>query len=249
MTDYSRFAEYYDVLTKNICYKERAAYFNTLIERFGGKSGGILLDLACGTGSLSEEFTKLGYDVIGVDNSQEMLSVALEKKLDSDLPIQYLHQNMTKLDMFGTIDITICALDSLNHLPNLDAVKATAERVSLFTNPGGLFIFDVNTPYKHEKVLANNTFVYDTNEVYCVWQNTYFEENCRVEINMDFFERKGELYSRSEENFSEVAFPTEQLDAVLEEAGFEVLAHYDLDTTNAPKKGTEKIVYLCRKRS
>lgn len=157
MTDYSRFAEYYDVLTKNICYKERAAYFNTLIERFGGKSGGILLDLACGTGSLSEEFTKLGYDVIGVDNSQEMLSVALEKKLDSDLPIQYLHQNMTKLDMFGTIDITICALDSLNHLPNLDAVKATAERVSLFTNPGGLFIFDVNTPYKHEKVLANNT--------------------------------------------------------------------------------------------
>lgn len=248
MTDYSRFAEYYDILTKNIHYKDRAAYFNSLVEKFGGVKG-ILLDLACGTGSLSEELSKLGYDVIGVDGSQEMLTVALDKKLDSGLQIQYLHQNMTKLDMFGTIDITVCALDSLNHLPNLEAVTAAVERVSLFTNPGGLFIFDVNTPYKHEKTLANNTFVYDTNEVYCVWQNTYYKENNRVKIDLDFFEKRGELYSRSEESFSEIAFPIEQLDEILEGAGFSVEAHYDYDTLNPPKKQSDKVIFVCKKRS
>ena len=246
MISYSKFAQFYDTLTKNISYIERAKYFDTIIEKFGGTRG-ILLDLACGTGSLSEEFAKLGYDVIGVDNSEEMLNVALDKKFDSELPIQYLRQDMTKLDMFGTIDVTICALDSLNHLVNIEAIIKTIERVSLFAEPNGLFIFDVNTPYKHKNVLANNTFIYDTEDVYCIWQNSYYDKDNRVLINLDFFEKDKEVYYRSEESFSEVAYPKELLDEILTNAGFEVVAHYDFDTFNEPNETSEKIIFVARK--
>ena len=246
MTSYSKFAQFYDTLTKNISYKDRAKYFDTIIEKFGGTRG-ILLDLACGTGSLSEEFAKLGYDVIGVDSSEEMLNVALDKKFDSELPIQYLHQDMTKLDMFGTIDVTICALDSLNHLSNIDAITKTIERVSLFAELNGLFIFDVNTPFKHKNILANNTFIYDTDEVYCIWQNAYYDKDNRVIINLDFFEKDGAVYHRSDESFSEIAYSQEQLDEILINSGFEILAHYDYDTFNCPNDFSEKIIFVVRK--
>lgn len=246
MSSYSKFAEYYDKLTQNISYPERAEYFHKIIGKFSGKRG-ILLDLACGTGSLSEEMAKLGYDVIGVDNSEEMLNEALDKKYDSGLPIQYLKQDMTKLDMFGTIDVTICALDSLNHLPDLSAIKKTVEKVSLFAEPQGLFIFDVNTVYKHKNILGNNTFVYDMDEVYCVWQNFYAEKDNRVTIHLDFFEADGEIYRRFEEEFSEIAFPREVLDKILADAGFEILAHYELDTFDEPTDSCEKLVYVARK--
>ena len=109
MSGYGNFAHYYDILTGNISYKDRAAYFDMLIKKHGGKKN-LLLDLACGTGSLSEEMCRLGYDVIAVDGSEEMLNEALDKKFDSGLNIQYLCQDMTKLDMFGTIDVTICLM-------------------------------------------------------------------------------------------------------------------------------------------
>ncbi|HOV41769.1 MAG TPA: class I SAM-dependent methyltransferase, partial [Oscillospiraceae bacterium] len=188
MDSYSNFARFYDLLTGNISYKKRAEYFNSIIEKFGGEKG-ILLDLACGTGSLSEEMARLGYDVVGVDSSPEMLTVALDKKIESGLPIQYLCQDMTELDLFGTVDAAVCALDSINHLPDINSVRKTFEKVSLFSNPGAIFVFDANTPYKHREVLANNVFVYDLDEVFCVWQNSYDEKTCTVEINLDFFEK------------------------------------------------------------
>jgi len=132
MSHYSAFARYYDELTANINYKKRAEYFNEIIKKFKTTQGNILLDLACGTGSISEEMAKLGYDVIGVDNSDEMLGIALNKKFDSNLHIQYLCQDMRQLDMYGTIDVTICALDSLNHLENINDVKEVLKKVSLF---------------------------------------------------------------------------------------------------------------------
>lgn len=252
MSGYSVFSKYYDVLTENIDYAERAEYFEKLIRRFGGKAGGILLDLACGTGSLSEEMAKLGYDVIGVDGSEEMLSEALDKKLESGLPIQYLCQDMTELDMFGTIDVTICALDSLNHLESLSDIKRTIEKVSLFCEPGGLFLFDMNTPYKHKNTLADKTYVYDMEDIFCVWQNEYEGgADERVNIYLDFFEKSdGEkgLYSRSSEDFSEIAFERDIIEDMLSKAGFELLAEYDYDTDESPTEASEKIVYAARKK-
>lgn len=247
MGGYRSFSYFYDMLTENISYKQRAEYFDMLVKKHGGKKG-ILLDLACGTGSLSEEMSRLGYDVIGVDGSEDMLNAAIEKKLESGLNIQYLCQDMTRLDMFGTIDVTICALDSLNHLSDLAAIEKAVQRVSLFCEPSGLFIFDINTPYKHRHVLGNNTFVYDMEEVYCVWQNSFSEQDCRVEMCLDFFERQEDgSYKRYEDSFSEIAFDESVIDGILTRSGFEIAAKYDYDTVLPPKTDSEKLVYAARK--
>lgn len=249
MGGYNAFAYFYDKLTANISYKDRAAYFDRLIMRHGGKKG-ILLDLACGTGSLSEEMARLGYDVIGTDASEEMLSCAMDKKFDSGLPIQYLCQDMTKLDMFGTIDVTLCALDSLNHLGSLEDIRKTFDRVSLFCEPGGLFIFDMNMPCKHRNILADNTYVYDLDDVYCVWQNSFdpHSHDCRVDISLDIFEKneKG-LYARYADELSEIAFDREIIEKAVTDSGMILEAVYDYDTLDAPRTDSEKLVFVAKK--
>ncbi len=251
MSGYSAFAYFYDRLTENISYKERAEYFDRLISLHGGKKG-ILLDLACGTGSLSEEMARLGYDVIGVDGSEEMLGCAMDKKFDSGLPIQYLCQDMTRLDMFGTIDVTLCALDSLNHLPDLESVRRTIGRVSLFCEPGGLFIFDVNTPHKHRNILGNSTYVYDLDDVYCVWQNSFSEDSphCRVDISLDIFEKnENGSYSKYTDELSETAYERSILEKALTDSGMTVEAVYDYDTVNPPSADSQKLVFVAKKPS
>ncbi|MBQ5334017.1 MAG: class I SAM-dependent methyltransferase [Oscillospiraceae bacterium] len=249
MSGYSAFAYFYDRLTENISYKARAEYFDSLIKLHGGKKG-ILLDLACGTGSLSEELAKMGYDVIGTDASEEMLSCAMDKKFESGLPIQYLCQDMTRLDMFGTIDVTLCALDSINHLGSLEDIRKTFERVSLFCEPGGLFIFDMNTPYKHKNILGNSTYVYDLEDVYCVWQNTFAENSPdnRVDISLDIFEKnENGAYDRYTDELSEIAFEREIIEKVLTSAGMTVEAVYDYDSLEPPRPESEKLVFVAKK--
>lgn len=240
---YKAFADFYDILTENIDYREIAEYYNRLNEKFGGTKG-ILLDLACGTGSLSVLFSKMGYDVIGVDISQEMLSVAVSKEHEG---IEYLCQSMTELDMFGTIDGTICSLDSINHLESLDDVRTAFEKVSLFSNKGALFMFDVNTIYKHENILADNTFVYDMDKVYCVWQNEYAGEG-RTEIYLDFFcEDENGLYERFSDDFAETAYSVDTIKKLLTDAGFEVCACYEYLTESLPNDESEKLTFVARK--
>ncbi len=249
MSGYHSFSYFYDKLTSNISYKQRAEYFDMLIKKHNGTQN-LLLDLACGTGSLSEEFSRMGYDVIGVDASEEMLNEALDKKFDSGLNIQYLCQDMTELDMFGTIDVTICALDSINHLKSIDDIKKTFQKVSLFCEPNGLFIFDVNTPYKHQKILADNTFIYDLDDVFCVWQNNFdsSSKDCRVDITLDIFgKNENGFYQRYYDELSEIAFKREIIENLLISSGFIVEAVYDYDTVNPPFDNSEKLVFVARK--
>lgn len=248
MSNYSAFARYYDELTANINYKKRAEYFDTIIKKFKKSQGNILLDLACGTGSISEEMAILGYDVIGVDNSEEMLCIAMNKKFDSDLPIQYVHQDMRYLDMFGNVDIVICALDSINHLKNINDIYMVFNRISLFMESDALFIFDVNTPYKHKNILANNTFTYETESVYCIWENTLDENTLEVYMNLEFFEKlENGLYERSNDNFSEIAYSDEIIDELLMKTGFEIIRKYGDDTFDPPTDTTQRIIYAVRK--
>lgn len=247
MSGYSAFARYYDELTANIDYVKRGEYFHSLIKKFGKTDGKILLDLACGTGSISEVMAELGYDVIGVDNSDEMLGIAIEKKFDKGLNIQYLCQDMRKIDMFGTVDVTVCALDSINHLSSLNDVRKVFEGVAFFSEIGGLFIFDVNTLYKHRRILADNTFTYETNNVYCIWENTLDAGTDDVRMHLEFFEREENgMYSRSSDDFSEKAYSEEELEKLLEECGFELLAKYGDDTYEAPADTTQRIIYTAR---
>lgn len=247
MSGYSVFARYYDELTANIDYVRRGEYFHEIIKKFKETKENILLDLACGTGSISEVMARLGYDVIGVDNSDEMLGMAIEKKFESGLNIQYLCQDMRKLDMFGTVDVIICALDSINHLANLNDVRKVFEGAAFFCEMNGLFIFDVNTLYKHRKILSNNTFTYETDSVYCIWENTLNAETDEVRMNLEFFEREENgLYSRSDESFSEKAYSEESIERLLEESGFEVLAKYGDDTFEPPAETSQRIIYAAR---
>ena len=244
---YSQFAYFYDKLQSDVDYEGIARFIDAQVSRFGGRKG-ILLDMACGTGTLAECFAKMGYDVIGTDSSNEMLSCALDKKYDSELPIQYLNQSMTELDMFGTIDVTVCTLDSINHLSSLDEIKTAFERVSLFAFPDGMFIFDVNTPYKHKEVLGSNAFVIDTEGLYCVWQNEYNEADGSVNILLDFFEEQEDgKYERYSESFSEIAFDSQTIEGALAQAGFEILDRFDDYTDKKPTDTTQRIVYVCKK--
>ena len=247
MSGYNVFARYYDELTANIDYRKRAEYFNEIIKKFRSADNNILLDLACGTGSISEEMAKLGYDVIGVDNSQEMLGIALDKKFESGLNIQYLCQDMRDIDMFGTIGITICALDSINHLSCIDDVRKVFEKVSLFSEYNGLFIFDVNTLYTHRKILADNTFTYETDNVYCIWENSLNKDTDEVKMNLEFFElEENGLYSRSSDSFSEKAYSEEDIEKLLAENHFEIVAKYGDDTFEYPSETSQRIIYTAR---
>ena len=241
MSGYTYFSQYYDILTDNVSYKTIAGRIDGLVDRFSGRKN-IFLDLACGTGSLSEEAAKLGYDVIGVDLSQEMLSEAINKKIESGYNIQYLCQDMRELDMYGTVDVTVCVLDSLNHLESIDDVRKVFERVSLFAFPDGLFVFDVNTLYKHRNVLADNAFVYDKDDVFCVWQNSLRDDNSTVDIRLDFFsETEKGRYVRCSEEFSETAYELSAIKKLLKDTGFEILGVYDGYTDN------ERAVFAARK--
>ncbi len=248
---YSVFAEYYDALTENVCYRERAAALNSIIAKWQNPDmpDRILLDLACGTGSLSEEFAKLDWDVIGIDSSEDMLSEALDKKYDSGLPVQYLKQDMRRLDLFGTISVTVCALDSLNHLQSEQDLRRTFGRINLFSNPGALFLFDVNTEYKHRCVLAEQCFVYELPEAVCIWQNhtDLSAPDLPVTIQLDFFSHTaGNSYARSTEIFTERFYSEEILRNLLLETGFTLLEICDGDTFAEPDAQSQRLLFIAR---
>lgn len=243
---YGVFAEFYDRLTGNALYKERADYLLEVCEKFGHDCG-ITLDLACGTGSLTLELKRRGVDVYGIDGSPEMLSEASMKAFEEELDVLFLCQKMQSIDLYGTIDTCVCTLDSINHLVNPDDVNKTFERVSLFMNKGGLFIFDVNSVYKHQKVLADNVFVFDTDEVYCVWQNTPVDEYVE-EIALDFFIPDGQgRYIRESERFKERAYETEALKEMLSAAGFKVEAVFGDMTFEEPDDTEQRLYFVAKK--
>ncbi len=244
---YDIFSGFYDRLTDNVEYEKRADYFCRLLSLCDIK-GGILLDLGCGTGSMSVKMAEKGFDVIGVDSSIGMLGVAQQKMYESGKRILFLNQNMQDIDLYGTVDCAICVLDGINHLNNSDEVKQTFNKVSLFMNKGGAFAFDVNTIYKHKAVLADNAFIYEFDDLFCAWQNNYNEEDNSVDISLDFFEEEDGVYYRSCENFSEQAYELCDISSWLEDAGFEVVGVYDDMTTEPVEPDSERAVFLARKK-
>ena len=247
MASYGNFAYFYDNLTDNVDYEKRCEYMRGLLAE-NGIGEGILLDLACGTGTVSLLMSDMGYDVIGVDASEDMLSVAQEKKMESGADVIFLCQRMEELDLFGTINACVSTLDSINHVTDAETVREIFRRVSLFMEDKGIFIFDVNTPYKHKKILGDNTFVYDTDEVYCVWQNST-DENLVTTVNLDIFEKDedDETYYRYSEEFSERAYDLEDIKCWLESVKFEVVAVYEEMTEESVREDTQRAVFVARK--
>lgn len=235
------------MLTDNVEYEKRADYFCRLLSMCGIKEG-ILLDLGCGTGSVSVKMAEKGFDVIGVDSSIGMLNAAQQKMFERGKHMLLLNQKMQEIDLYGTVDCAICVLDGINHLDSAEDVRKTFEKVSLFMNPGGAFAFDVNTIHKHKNVLADNAFVFEPDGLFCVWQNNYNSSDNSVEISLDFFEEEDGVYYRTGESFSERAYELDEIKKWLEDSGFEVVGIFDDLTTDEVRADSEKAVFLARKK-
>ncbi len=242
------FARFYDSLTEDVDYKGKADFILDIVTRFKDKCE-LVLDLACGTGSMAVELASRGIEVIAVDGSPEMLARGMEKSMGITPRVLFLCQDMEELDLYGTVDVTICMLDSLNHVEDIHSIKEIFRRVALFTEPGGLFLFDVNTPYKHREVLADTTFVYDDKDVYCVWQNDYDPADESVGIHLDFFVReKSDYYRRWQEDFREYCYGIDQLKEIADEAGFELIELVGDYCYQKPKADEQRVVFITRRR-
>jgi SAM-dependent methyltransferase len=247
VSGYGAFARHYDALTENIDYKSRAEYFARLIKTQMPQAK-LALDLACGTGSLAFELEREGFEVIAADASPDMLGEASRKAAENNSRVLFLNQSMESLDLYGTVDATVCALDSVNHVGGKASWLKAFKKVALFTNPGGLFVFDANTPHKPRDILGNNAFVLETPEVFCCWRNEYRSEGHRVDVALDFFAKTASgQYRRENERITEWALERAEIEALLKEAGFEPIAAYDDDSENPPTLLSERIVYVARK--
>lgn len=239
---YEYFAQVYDKLMEDFDY---VCYTNNLINIFEkySKKPKLLLDLACGTGDIAVNMIEKGIDTIAVDISEEMLQVAKSKNEN----LLCLCQDASELDLFGTVDGAICTLDSLNHIVEPDKLQRLFNKVSLFLEKDCLFIFDMNTEYKHNQVLANNTFVIENENIYCVWQN--YTENNITDIDLDFFiGNNNNSYSRYFEQFSERAYSDDEIKKAVNNSGLETVEILDFDTMKKPNKFTQRKLFITRKK-
>lgn len=243
---YNDFAEFYDKLMYDVDYKKRTAYLMKLFKKYQGKPK-LLLDAACGTGGFSNEFAALGCEVIGVDISEDMLAVARENSAERGNDILYLCQPLQELDLYGTVDGAVCCLDSLNHITDYKTLCKAVKKISLFLEEDKLFIFDINTEYKHKEVLGNNVFVIERDEVYCVWANKYVEKSKKTDIMLDFFVKENDIYERYSEEFCERAYTESEIEKALKEAKLEILEIFDDMTEQPLNEKSERAVYVTRK--
>ncbi len=246
MSAYNIFSHFYDVLTYDVNYKARAKYLINIFKE-KDKIPSLLLDFACGTGGFSTEFAKMGIDVIGVDMSENMLAEAQHKNAGLKKPVLYLCQKGSELDLYGTVDGAVCCLDSLNHITDYEEFCNTVKKISLFLEQGRLFVFDLNTPYKHREVLANTSFRIKRKGVDCLWRNRAIDD-FTVEINLDFSYKTG-LFSKESisESFLERAYTEQEIENALREAGFELESVYGENTFLPPKENSQRNIYVARK--
>lgn len=242
MAAYNYFAQIYDSLTENVNYQFRSDYIETLLNR-NHIHCGTLIDLACGTGSMSVLMAQKGFKIIGIDNSCDMLSVADSK---SKGKVLYIHAQMQNFALEEPADACMCNLDSINHLNNINDVKDTFKCVFNALKKDGIFVFDVNTVYKHNNILAGNTFVFDEDDYFLSWDNELYDSGT-VRIMLDIFAFNGKNYDRYSEEFFERAYEISELEAALNPY-FNVVGLYDDLTLNKPKTSSERLYFVCRRK-
>ena len=248
MNSYRFLAGCYDQLTYDVRYPAWADYIEKHFRR-QPLPGRTVLDLACGTGSLTRELAQRGYEMIGVDLSPEMLAEAAEKNQDVDgIPPIFLCQSMDKLDLYGTIDACVCCLDSVNYVTDPKKLQKAFERVYLFLMPGGLFVFDINTPEKLQG-LDGQVFLDETEDAYCVWRAEYSKRSRICSYFMDIFrlDEENGLWERGEELHRERSYEPQELVEYLTQAGFQDIRQFGNLKMRAPKPGEDRIFFTARK--
>lgn len=242
---YADFAYWYDALNEEADYDSLSAQ---LVRRLAGNGvgEGIIADLGCGTGEVSLRLAQAGYDMIAVDRSADMLSIFREKLYEAGLHsnVLVLQQGLEELDLFGTIRAAVSTFDTLNHLSQKELVEAI-RRVSLFTEPGGLFIFDANTPYKHETVLENSEFVIEAeDDVACVWQNRYLPQQQATQISIEV-RQAGEMLFQ--ESFMEYVYTQAFWEQTLADAGYRLLEVCDGESFGPLTATSQRYLFTAQK--
>ena len=245
MSAYEMLADVYDGLTADIDYRAILDYLEAILRRLD-KYPTSVLDLGCGTGSMSVLLSKRGYQVLGVDISEEMLTVASQKAMDLENPPFFICQPMQRLRVPQQMDAVFCLLDSLNYVTEPEDVRKTMQRVYRTVSDGGVFIFDINTPYKL-KGLDGQVFLDENEQSYCVWRADFdYEENCCY-YGIDLFCKQGKLWERSFEQHCEYAYEPAQLVQWLQEAGFSKVMQFGDRRTDEPCEEEQRIYFVAIK--
>ena len=245
MDAYHELAKSYDRLTNDVDYQATVDFYMEILKR-EGLNPRTAVDLACGTGSVTAILARKGLDIIGVDMSEEMLTEAMEKVMDMEQPPMFLCQKLQELRLTRGVDLAVCALDSLDYVTDPADCAEAIRRVYKVLNPGGIFIFDVNTPEKL-RAMDGQVFLDEDDDVYCVWRGEFDEETNICSYGMDLFQREGDVWVRSFEEHREYAYSQAQLTQYLKAAGFTQIEVYADRLFEAPREGEQRIYFKARK--
>ncbi|MGM9602785.1 MAG: class I SAM-dependent DNA methyltransferase [Faecousia sp.] len=245
MNAYHALASSYDRLTWDVDYESTVAFYMDILAK-EGLSPRTAVDLACGTGSVALILAQKGMDVVAVDMSEEMLTQAQQKAQALSKPPMFICQPLQELRLARGVDLAVCALDSMDYITEPDDCREAIRRIYKVLNPGGCFIFDVNTPQKL-RAMDGQVFLDEDEDVYCVWRGEFDEETNICSYGMDIFQRCGDVWRRSFEEHREYAYSAGQLVGYLKEAGFTSVRVYGDRRMEAPREGEQRIYIKARK--
>ena len=247
MDAYTSFAQVYDLFMDNVPYEEWAAYVRGILTEYGIGSG-LVLDLGCGTGSLTECLARAGYDMIGVDSSEDMLEIAMDKRGRSGLDILYLLQDMREFELYGTVRAVVSICDSMNYILDYADLVQVFRLVNNYLDPGGIFIFDLNTEYKYEALMGSRTFAEDREDGSFIWYNEYSPEDHINEYDLTLFVREGKLFRRFQETHYQRAYSHAEVRRAAAEAGMEFEACWDAFSRDPVKPDSERMYMVFREK-
>jgi len=248
MEQYTNFAKVYDLFMDNVPYDKWVEQIKDILYKEDIKDG-LICDLGCGTGAITERLANLGYDMIGIDNSYDMLDVAMEKKYASGNDILYLCQDMREFELYGTVRAIISRCDSLNYIRELSELKEVFAWVNNYLDPKGLFIFDMNTVYKYQNVLGNNTFAEVRDQASFIWENTYDSDKRINEYDLNLFIKlEDDNYKRFEERHVQRAYTFEEIVSAIDESKMVLEKYLDADTYGDVSEKTERILFIAREK-
>lgn len=248
MASYESFARVYDDFMDNIPYDEWAGYVTSLLKEKGIEEG-LLLDLGCGTGNITQRLARSGYDMIGVDNSAEMLEIAQEKNIEEGSQILYLLQDMREFELYGTVRAVISICDSMNYIIEYEDLTEVFRLVNNYLDPEGYFIFDMNTLYKYETILADNTIAEDRETMSFIWDNYFYEEERINEYNLNLFlQQEDGRYRKFTETHYQKAYTIDEVKQAITDGGMECIAIYDAFTREAPREDSQRVYVIAREK-
>lgn len=246
MEAYGKFAQVYDLFMDNVDYEGWADCLEKHLKEEGIEDG-LVLELGCGTGTMTGLLARRGYDMIGVDNSEEMLAEAMEKKVEDGLDILYLLQDMQEFELYGTVRAAVSVCDSLNYITEKEELLQVFRLVNNYLDPGGIFLFDMNTVHKYRDILGDDTIAENRNEGSFIWENSYDPDTgLNIYELAVFLPREDGLYEKCEELHCQRAYEQAEIEALIREAGMEIVGVYDAYTDKPASPDSERLLFIAR---